>query len=437
MKHTKNIISVILTSGMMLCLAGCGSTSASASTNSSEAVSKEDMITISFYNTKSEIADALDAVAEEYAAEYGVNIEFSFPSEDIKNYVDTTYSIGNPYTMVMVEATDINEMGSEYGLDLSSQDWVAETDYAYESDGKVIGFPFCLEAFGIIYNTDAIEKTTGEKFDPESIVYLNDFTEFLDELVTDGMESPTVIQKTDWSLSHHYLQQTYDERKDIAGDIAKLYSGEPGIVLTDPKFNALMDTFDVLKAYNYFKDSPLKASEDQVYEAIATGEAAFKFGGCWEWDDFTVYEGHAENMGIMPVPQNLEDDYTYSLDGGVTKYIFIDNSEYTTDAQREAALDFLNWLVYTEDGQMFISDTCGLVSPFRNNEVACSNPLSNTVKKYADADCVIQTYEYMPSDYQSIMGARMQDYLADEIDRYQLAAYTEEYWISATPPSSQ
>ncbi len=446
MKNFKKPLTLILASAMVLSLAGCegGSTAASASESSSEesdttdsAVSAydEDMITITFFNSKPEIQDQLEELSAKYAEEYGVNIIFSFPSEDIVSYAETQYAAGTPYTMVMLEAKDISELGSKYSLDLKDQTWVEDTDYAYVLDGDVVGFPFCIEAFGIIYNADAIEKVTGEKFDPDDIIYLNDFVEFLDRLVADGMEHPTVIQKTYWSLSHHYLQQMYDEREDTETVIERLYSGKVDII-DDEKFNALMDTFDVLMKYNLFSESPTKASDNQVMQAIATGEAAFKFGGCWEWDDYKVYEGCSDNIGIMPVPQDIEDEYTGYLDGGVTKYIMVDGSEYTTDEQREAALDFLDWLVYDDEGKELISDTFGLISPFRNNNVPCSNPLSETVKEYADDGKLIQTYENVPSDYQFILGDRMQDYLGETISRRELAMFIEEYWLSATPPVS-
>ncbi len=446
MKNFKKPLSLILASVMVLSLAGCGngSTTASASesstdvsreSDSADAVSDEDMITITFFNTKNEIQDTLEEVAAAYAEEYGVNIIFSNPSDDSVSYLETQYAAGTPYTMAMLETKDINDLGSKYSLDMSDQAWVEDTDYAYSMEGKVIGFPFCIEAFGIIYNADAIEDVTGEKFDPGDIIYLSDFVEFLNSLVADGMESPTVIQKTYWSLSHHYLQQAYDERKDIDASIERLYTGKADVI-GDEKFNAIMDTFDVLMEYNLFRESPNNASDDQVMQAIAEGEVAFKFGGCWEWADYTTYEGCCENIGIMPLPQDIEDEYTGYLDGGVTKYVIIDSSEYTTDEQREAALDFLDWLVYSEDGKELISDTCGLISPFRNNTIPCSNPLSDTIKEYADNGKLIQTYENMPSDYQFILGARMQDYLEGTISRLQLAMYIEEYWVSATPPSS-
>ena len=66
----------------------------------------------------------------------------------------------------------------------------------------------------------------------------------------------------------------------------------------------------------------------------------------------------------MPVPQNVQDDYTGKLVGGGSKYFYIDNSEYTTDEQREAAMDFLNWFASSDEGKTFVSETCAMVTPF-------------------------------------------------------------------------
>ncbi len=432
MERSKKILSVILASAMLITLTGCAvgiSTDAYASSGSSS--SPDDMITITFYNTKGEIADRLDAAAEQYAEEFGVNIEISYPSDNIVDYIETTYSVGNPYTIAMVESNQIQTLGPEHAVDMSDMDWVDDTSYEYSSDGCVYGFPFCVEGMGIIYNADAIEKTTGEKFDPDSIIYLSDFVEFLDKLVADGMEFPTVIQKLPWSLSHHYLQQVIEERRFVDSFIIQLYSGTVNLI-DDEKFNALMDTFDVLMEYNYFRESPTKVSDETVFQTFSDGSTAFKFGGNWEWDNFMA-DGSSENLGFMPLPQDVEDYYTGCLVGGVTKYLYVDNSEYTTDEQREAALDFLDWLVYSDEGKELISDTCGLVSPFDNNEVPCSNPLSETVREYELSGKLIPLYNEIPEDYISIVGANMQDYLAGSITREQLAMYFEEYWLSATP----
>lgn len=64
---------------------------------------------------------------------------------------------------------------AEYGLDMSDQERVKDTDYAISVDGKVYGFPVCVEARGFLYNADAIKNTLGEDFDPASIASLDDW----------------------------------------------------------------------------------------------------------------------------------------------------------------------------------------------------------------------------------------------------------------------
>ena len=139
------------------------------------------------------------------------------------------------------------------------------------------------------------------------------------------------------------------------------------------------------------------------------------------------------NVGIMPLPQNTQDAYTGSIVGGGSKFFYIDSSEYTTDEQREAAKGFLNWIVDSDEGKTFISETCGMVSPFKSNTIECSNELGAMVKQYADTGKMVPNYDFDPDDHLTVVGAHMQEYLADKIDRAQLATDIEEYWKNATP----
>ena len=41
---------------------------------------------------------------------------------------------------------------------LSDEEWVANTDYAISVGGKVLGFPVCIEARGVMYNATAIKE---------------------------------------------------------------------------------------------------------------------------------------------------------------------------------------------------------------------------------------------------------------------------------------
>ena len=330
----KKVVALMLVMAMAAGLAGCGGTSGgnSGGSASSESGSGEgEPVSFTIFNSKNEIQEHLEEAAEKYGEENNVDIEVYYSSDTVSAHLGVKYASNDPYTLNMVDAKDVYTLGAQYGLDMSDQEWVKDTDYAISVDDKVLGFPVCVEARGILYNADAIKNTLGKDFDPSSIETLNDFKAFCDDLVAAGMESPTAILKPDWSLAAHFLNQVYEEREDPDGFVQDLYAGKVDL-MQDEKFNALMDTFDVLKEYNMFKAGPISVEDEQVHQALSEGQDAFQFGGCWEWNDIIDFE-YTGNIGLMPVPQNLSDDYTGKIVGGGSKFFYIDNSDKTTEAQ--------------------------------------------------------------------------------------------------------
>jgi raffinose/stachyose/melibiose transport system substrate-binding protein len=385
---------------------------------------------ITIFNSKMEIQSQLEEMAEKYSEEKGVNVEVYYSSDTVAAHMSTRYASNEPYTISMVDAKDIYSLAPDHGVDLSDEDWVKDTTQAIAIDGKVYGFPVCVEARGIIYNKTAIEDTLGEEFKPEDYATYDAFAELLEKLKENGMETPTGVMKEDWSLGAHYLQQVYEMRDDVEGEIAALHEGKADLI-NDKRFNSLMDTFDLLKENNYAKDSAISAVREDTEMYLADGDIAFMFGGNWDWSVLAEYEPQGE-MGMMPVPQN-DDEYNNKLVGGGSKYFFIDNSDQTSEEQVQLAKDFLNWLVYDEEGQDFLVNTCALVPAFTNIELEVSDPLGVSIKSFADSGNLVADYRYAPDDHYAKNGASFQKYLAGEIDRAELATEIEDYWKATTP----
>ena len=425
-KKMKSFIALLTVLTMTVCLlAGCGGSSGE---EGDAPAGNTNGITI--FNSKMEIQDQLLQMAEKYEAETGVHVEVYYSSDTVSAHMATRYASNNPYTLSMVDAKDVYALAEEHAIDLSDQDWVKDTGYAISINDKVYGFPVCVEARGIIYNKDAIEKVTGKKFVPEKYKTTKAFQGLIDDLIKGGMESPTGVMKEDWSLGAHYLQQVYEMRDDVEGEIAALHEGKADLI-NDKRFNSLMDTFDLLKENNYAKDSAISAVREDTEMYLADGDIAFMFGGNWDWSVLAEYEPQGE-MGMMPVPQN-DDEYNNKLVGGGSKYFFIDNSDQTSEEQVQLAKDFLNWLVYDEEGQDFLVNTCALVPAFSNIELEVSDPLGVSVKSFADSGNLVADYRYAPDDHYAKNGASFQKYLAGEIDRAELATEIEDYWKATTP----
>lgn len=421
----KKLAAVTMVAAMVVSLCACGSDAAGSSASGSK-----DGVSITIFNSKVEIQDQFEELAQEYSEKTGVNVEVYYNSDTVASHIATKYASNDPYTMAMVDAKDIYTLADEYAIDLSGEDWVDKTDYEISIDGKVVGFPLCIEARGIMYNADAIEAITGETFNPDDYATLDAFKDLCEQLKNGGMETPTGIMKEDWSLAAHYLAEVYEQQADPDAFVNALAAGSEKLS-DNAKFNSMMDTFDVLKTYNYAAASPVAAEREVSEQKLAEGEIAFMFGGNWDWTMINAYD-YSENMGMMPVPQNTDDGSNAKLVGGGSKYFYIDSSDNTSEEQRQAAKDFLNWLVNDPEGNAFLTEKCALVPAYTNIDCSALDPLSQSVKKYADAGELIDNYNYLPDDHITIAGGMMQKYLAGEEDRAQFAADLENYWAGAT-----
>ena len=425
----KKIVSLMMVAAMSLSLVACGSSS-SDSGDSAESTG----VSITILNSKTEIQTQFEEMAEEYEALTGVEVEVYNADTDttVASQVATRYASNDPYTLTMVDAKDIYSLADDYAYDLSNEDWASHTTLGIEVNGKLAGFPVCVEARGLIYNADAIEAITGEEFDPTAYATLDDFQALLDELVAGGMEAPVGILSEYWSLGAHYFPMVYEEQEDPDAFVNSLLAGEADLDTND-KFNSLMDTFDTLIAYNYAKGSASNADREETSMMLAEGDIAFMFGGNWDWSVINQYD-YTENMGIMPVPENTSDDTNTKLVGGGSKYFFVDSSDATSDEQRQAALDFLNWLVSDPEGNAFLTEQCALVPAFDNIDASALDPLSLSVKSYADAGKLIPNYNYLPDDHMTVVGQEiMQKYLDEAMTRDELVTAVEEYFKTATP----
>ena len=392
--YFKKALVLMLAFAMVLAFTACGGGSSS---EGEEGGSEGAAGALKIFNSKMEIQDVFESdLASAYEAETGVPVEVYYSSDTVAAHLSTKYASKDPYAVNMVDEKDLYSLAKEYGADMSDMDWVKDTNYAVTVDGKVVGFPVCVEARGIIYNATAIENVLGEKFDPASIKTLDDFKAICDKLVAAGMETPTSIMKEDWSLGAHYL-------------------------------DALMDTFDVLKEYNMWKGQEGSAERELSEQALAEGKIAFMFGGNWDFAMMKDFD-YTGGAGMMPVPQNLEDDYTGKLVGGGSKYFYVDASEGTSAETQQAAKDFLAWFASSDTAHKFVSETCGMVSPFGSNTVTCTDDLGASVKGFADADMLIPNYPGFPDDHYSVIGAEMQKYLAGQCSREELATAIENYW---------
>ena len=391
---------------------------------------------ISVLNTKAEIQVALEEIAVIFEEKTGIHVEIMPVTDGDSPYtkVVSLYNAGNPPTLSILDTTDVVALAEEKAEDLTDEPWTAEAEgYLTEINGKIYSFPLCVEGRGLIYNKAVIEEALGETFDPATVKTQEDLVELLDRLVAAGIEKPVSLAKEDWSLGAHQLQyvyETYDGTTDGAAQvIEQIKSGELNLRDYD-RMNGFLDLFDILKKYNVAKGDPLGADYDEMAIDLADGKTAIWLNGNWAWPN--LKEAGADNddeYGFLPYfMSNDENDFAnQKIQGSASKQVMMDGQMATED-EKEAAKEFLNWLVFSELGQQLVVYRCNIIPPFQNNPYEPTDPLSRSIYEHVQDGETFSASAIVPNDHWSILGGAMQKYLADRCDREELIELIEAYW---------
>lgn len=425
MKKMKAFSSILLALCVivgMVAFAGCNNAGGNSETKES----------ITFLNSKGEIQSSLEEAAKAYEQKTGTKVEIiacpagGSPFEKISSM----YNAGTPPTLAMLDTVDVITLANEKALDLSGEKWVADAgELITKVDGKVYSFPMCVEGKGLIFNKTVIEDALGAKFDSSTINSYDKLKDLFEKLQAKGV-TPIAISKEDWSLGAHFLQLFYElQAEDMTGVdafLAKLKNGEVKVA-QDEKFKQLMDTFDLLREYNYYKNDPLSADYDVDPSLITEGEVAFWFNGTWAWPNMSEFDDGKNEYGFIPVVAGNDTSFfgNNKLSGSASKQVMIDKVK-ATEGQQQAAKDFLNWLVYDEEGQKQLVENMNIVPAFSNITLDPIDPLGKALKVYMEKGFMVSSI--VPADHWNKLGASMQQYLAGKTTRDGLAEQIEAYW---------
>lgn len=441
---------VALTATMAVSLAACGSNSnnngASASNSPSGAspaasgnasaspASSDKPVKITLTNGKGEIAKQFEDAAKAFTvANPNITIEtYSAAVGDSINIFDKMTASGNTVTIAMFDPDAALNKYKDIELDLSGEKWIADTDSAVKNaDGKVIGFPFAIEGFGLVYNQKVLDKAVGGTFDPFTINTRDKLKELLDKVKASGVKYPVALETEDWSVSNHYSTQFLDQADDPNTIVAQLKAGTLDLA-GNPTWNGYYDTLDLLasKDYNKYGERPLGQYYDDAHLSVGKGESAILFNGNWAYDSLKAVAG--DKFGFMPVPvdNNPDNPLNNKITAGATQVLVINKN--ATPEEQAAAKKFLDWLVYDPAGQDFIVNKSQVISAFKNNPNTVTNPLGVSI---ADAVKNSKTKPFTTnyvtaSDWQTIIGPDVQKYIAGKETRADLAKAIETYYKS-------
>ena len=395
-------------------LAACGSDS-----SSSDGKGK-----VYYLNFKPEANDAWQALANKYTKKTGVKVkvqtaasgtyEQTLKSEIAKSEAPTLFQVNGPVGYQNWKSYTADMSDTEPYKELIDQ------SVALEDGDKVVGVPYAMETYGIIYNKDILNKyiaTDGAKiksvddidnFDTLKAV-ADDMQAKKDELGIKGaFTSAGFDSSSDWRFKTHLanLPLYYEFKQDKITEQPETIKGT-----YLPQYKQIFDL--------YLKDSTTEPTQlssktgDDATSEFSLGEAAFYQNGTWAWSDLNKNGMKADSLGMLPIYIGVKGEEKQGLATGSENYWCINDK--ASDADKKATKDFLKWVITDKDGIESISSDMGLTTPFKTfSDVKSDNPLTQAAVEDQNSGktAVSWNFTMMPSEeWKNKLGSALLEYV--------------------------
>ena len=349
-----------------------------------------EQVVITFKQNKPEIDDALQAYATAYEAATGVKVNAvscGGGSCTLGDMLKADYAAGEMPDIFPIDGPDSYKQWEAIIADLSGEDWVDETSVEYVVDGKVVGFPVAVEGWGMAYNADLLAKAG---IDPKTLTnygaYMDAFAK-LDgmkaELGIDSVVSMTAGPGMYWVTAHHNFNSLLSNGLEY-NDLSVANNILAGNI-DDTRLNEYADWVDLL--FKYADKTVLTTGNyDSQVGAFLNQKAVFLHQGNWVDGNLT---DATFKMAFAPHGSSTSDTDGIFVSAPAWYVVNKDSKNY------QAALDFLNALVYSDLGQKYMVEDAGMIPAFGNITLQPKGQLSQSVQAWTAEGKVYSWNQYL------------------------------------------
>ena len=367
----KKTIAMLLALVMVFALCACGGSSAPAATQTpaaeapaAEAPAAEGAVY--YLNFKPEQDTQWQALAKLYTEKTGVPVtvvtaasgtyEETLMAEMAKSEAPTLFQVNGPVGLANWKDYCYDLAGTPIYGELTSD------SFALSEDGAVYGIAYVIESYGLITNKTLLAEAGYSVDDINSFETLKavaeDITARKDELGFAAFSSAGMDPSSDWRFKTHLanLPIYFEYQADGISATAAI----KGDFLDN--YKAIWDLY-INNSTCAPADLAGKTGDDSRNEFLA-GEAVFFQNGSWEYGNLTG-EGKFtdDDLAMIPIYVGAGDEANQGLCTGSENYWCV-NAE-ADEADIQATLDFLYWVVTSEEGTTALSQDMGFVCPFK------------------------------------------------------------------------
>jgi len=341
-------LSLVLAMVMGLCLTGCGKSD------------QAEKITI--FQSKTEIMENLNELAEAYTAETGVEVEvWETTGDSYYSDLKTGLSTEAGPTLFSLQPGAESEEMADYLEDLSSLSFVDKigAGMADVINGKTVGIPYTVEGFGLVYNKDLVN--------PDEITNTDDLISFLEGSAASGINGLGLSQE-DYFLIAHILNAPFAVQENPDEYLQQVLSGEVRMIDNE----AFVEFGQIMEGIRTNCTNPVDVTYDNNCGDFATEKTAMIHQGNWCYSMFADYDTSFD-MGITAVP--IQGNSKISVSVPTAWYVNIDAS----DDEKELAKDFINWLYTSDTGTEYLMEKFGFIPVVEGMTSETLDPISQSV----------------------------------------------------------
>jgi len=327
------------------------------------------------YQNKVEIHEQLLAFAAVYEEETGVKVTVKTSGGDTpyaENLKAEFQSDRQPDIFVVEGMGGYNTWKSKLEP-YTDDEWIDITTLEFKVDGKVYGFPVAVEAWGMAYNKELLDKAG---IDPATLTsqaaYADAFAKLdgmKDELGIDSVVAMAAGPDMRWVTGLHnfngYLSAGLDYGDTTVLD--KLNSGEADM----QRLTEYADWVELLFMYSD-ETVLLTGNYDAQVGQFATQKSVFIHQGNWI-DPWLVDNSVDFEMGFAP-HASVYGEHNAIFIGAPSFYVLNNESENLEEAKA-----FLNYIATNEKGHDYMVNEAKMVPAFTNVKLVPSTPLSANV----------------------------------------------------------
>lgn len=411
-----------------MALAGCSSSSSSSETTGStaggESTAAGDASKRSVYylNFKPEADAAWQEMAKKYSEEKGIdvkvvtaasgNYETTLMSEMGKSGAPTLFQVNGPVGLKNWEDYAYNLYGTPVFDQLTSDDYALYI--GDKADNDVAAIACAIESYGIIVNTELLSKAGYTVDDIKSFEDLkkvaDDIQSRKDELGFAAFTSAGMDGSSDWRFKTHLANMPlyFEYQDDGVADKEEL----AGTYL--PNYRQIFDLY-VTDSTTPGADLASKTADDSERE-FTSGQAVFFQNGSWEYTNLIDNGMTDEQITMIPIYIGAGDEANQGLTTGTENY-WVVNKEASAD-DIAATLEFMDWLVTSEEGTAFMADDLGLTIPFKDAKPSPNVFVQEDIKLTQDGKTPVSwNFTTMPSEeWKNGLGSALTAYAADPTD---------------------